>query len=387
MINQKLLQQEYGFLGNMVHVNACSVGVPPMRTQKAAGQFMEQYLPMVYDSTHNGFEWLRQKVRIQLAGLINCEAEEIAFTKNTSEGSTFLAQGLPLGAGDNVVLADLENTSHLYPWLHAAEQRGFAVKLIRTDARNVSTKDYLDAIDAQTKVVAVSAVQAGCGARVDLAEIGRYCKERGVVLAVDAIQGLGRIAIDVQACGIDYLTCGAFKGLAAGFGIAFVFCRKSLISDIIPLSAGDTSICGEELEPPEVYRPEDMKLEFLLNAERFEAGSTNTPGIWQLHHSLQLIEEIGKDVIESHVLELESSLREELAGCGLDLLPPGDLPSGLVVAWYPRENYEEAEAILQKYDIHLSHHAGYLRLSLTLHNTMEQMKTIAKAFFEIGKLG
>ena len=384
MIDQALIQQEYGFLGDMIHVNACSVGVPPMRTQRAAGEFMQTYLPMVYDSCNVGFGWLRDKVRTQIANLINANPDEIAFAKNTTEGTVVLAWGYPLGPGDNVVVADLENPSNLYPWVHAAKQKGFSVKLIQTDGRSVSLDKYLEAIDDHTKVVAVSAVQAGSGARIDLPALGRYCRERGVILSVDAIQGVGRLNIDVQDCCIDYLSCGGFKALAAGFGVGFVYCRKELAPMVEPLIVGD-GCTMDDLSAPEVYKA-GMPLRFFENSERFEGGSSNTTGIWLLHHSLSLEEELGKENIEDHVLSLEKLLRERIVGCGLDVLPSSDLPSGMVVAWYPAKHYEAAEAILKRENIHITHHEGYLRLSFAAHNTAQQVEKIAAAYHEIGSL-
>lgn len=384
MIDRELIGREYGFLGSMIHVNACSVGVPPMRTQQAAGSFMEQYLPMVYDSGNVGFGWLRSKVRQQLAWLINADASEIAFTKNTTDGTSTLAWGYPLGPEDHVLVADLENSSNLYPWLHAAKVRGFQVKLLKTDGRSVTAQQYLDAIDEHTKVVAVSAVQAGTGIRIDLPKLGKACRQRGILLSVDAIQALGRLRIDVQDCCIDYLSCGGFKGLVSGFGIGFAYCRKELLEKITPICVSD-NCTAEEVNPPQVYS-ESVPMAFLDTAERFEGGSPNTPGAMLLRSSLSLRQELGKESIHRHVLELETALREKLRGCGLDVLPAGELPSGMIVAYYPARNYEQAEAILKRYDIRMTHHEGYLRLSIAMHNTAAQMERIAQALCAIGAI-
>lgn len=385
MINQELLNLEFGFLGEEIHVNACSVGVPPMRTQQAAANFMQLYMPMVMDSCNIGFGWLRDKVRQQAAWLIGAKRpEEIAFTKNTTEGTAALSLGYPLGPGDNVVVADLENPSNLFPWVHASIQKGFELRVVSTQGRGVTLKQYLDQIDEHTRLVAVSAVQAGSGARVDLPVLGHYCRERGIVLSVDAIQGLGRLVIDVEECCIDFLTCGGFKALGAGFGIGFVYCSDALAPKVQPLCTGD-GCTVEELFAPNVYKP-DMELHFIESAARLEGGSSNTMGIWLLHHSLSLQEEMGRDVIEQHVLSLENHLRSQLEDCGLDVLPSGDLPSGMVIAWYPAKHYELAEAILKKYHIHMTHHEGYLRLSFAMHNTMQQADMIACALREIGQL-
>lgn len=384
MLDEQLIRREYGFLGDMIHLNACSVGVPALRTQQAAGSFMPEYLKMVYDTNHVGFGWLRDRVRRQLAELIGGASRNISFTKNTTEGTVTLAKGYPLGPGDNVVVADLENPSNLFPWVQASRDRGFRLHLVKTDGRGVSTEQYLNQIDDSTRIVAVSMVQAGSGSRIDLARLGRFCRERGIVLAVDAIQGLGRLKMDVEECCVDFLTCGGFKGLAAGFGIGFLYCADWLLPRVEPLLAGDFCTVAE-LNAPEVYR-EDFPMDYLDSALRFEGGSSNTPGIWQLHHALSLIQELGREQIEDHVLSLERRLRADLAGCGLDVLPAGEKPSGMVIAWYPKERCSQAEEILKKYKIHMTHHEGYLRLSIALHNTPEQMDAVAAAFREIGKL-
>lgn len=384
MLDDQLIRREYGFLGTMVHVNACSVGVPALRTQQAAGTFMPEYLKMVYDTNRVGFDWLRSRVRSQLAGLIGGAPRNISFTKNTTEGTATLAKGFPLGPGDNVVVADLENPSNLFPWVQASKERGFRLQLVKTHGRGISTEQYLERVDAHTRIVAVSMVQAGSGSRIDLPRLGKFCRERGIVLAVDAIQGLGRLRLDVGQCGVDFLSCGGFKGLAAGFGIGFLYCSDALLPRVTPLLAGDFCTV-EELTAPKVYR-EDFPLEFLDNAQRFEGGSSNTLGIWLLHHALSLLEELGTENIEAHVLSLERRLRGSLSGCGLDVLPGGELPAGMVIARYPQEHFQRADTILRENDIHLTHHPGFLRLSIALHNTPEQMDRVAAAFHEIGRM-
>jgi len=384
MINQVLIQQEYGFLGDIIHVNPCYAGVPPLRVQKAASEFMKVYMPMVCEGSHIDFGWLRDKVRNQIADLIHADPDEIAFTKNTTEGTATLAWGYPLGPDDNVVVADLEDPSNLYPWLHAAKSKNFNVKLIKTDGRSISLGNYLDNIDEHTKIVAASFVQADSGARIALSELGNFCRKKGIILSVDAIQGIGRLNVDVRECSIDYLSCGGFKALGAGFGIGFSYCRKEILPNVAPMIVGSGSTINDPI-PPRVYTNNDV-LHFLNNAERFEGGSTNTIGIWLLHHSLSLQSELGKENIDKHVIGLERILRDKLKGCSLDILPISDLPSGMIVAWYPAEHYNLVEDILNKKHICLTHYPGYIRMSIAAHNTVHQMNIIADAFYEIDKL-
>ncbi len=384
-LNENLIRQEYNFLNDMVHVNTCSVGIPPLRTQIAAKKFMEKdFLPMAFDSARVNFGGLRQTVREQLARLLHASPKEIAFTKNTTEGTMFLAQGYDLKPGDNVVICDLEISSNLYPWIQASQQRGFTLRVLKTNGRMITTDQYLEAIDEHTKVVSVSVVQAHSGIRVDLFRLSRFCHERNVILAVDAIQALGRLEVDVQACGIDYLSCGGFKGLLSGFGIGFIYCRNSLVSRIIPMSADENTVELPALQNRTSIQ--EIPFVFLHNAERFEYGSMNTQGILLMHHSLSLLEDLGVKNVEAHILAREAELRQQLSGTRLDILPSGELPSGMLVAYYPEQCSEQVELLLNTEGIRMTHRPGYLRLSIGVHNTTQDMVRIANTFQKIAQL-
>ena len=384
-LDKAIVKKEYGFLENIVYVNTCSVGVPPLRTQAAFNEFMEKhYLPLFHTPSWQDFREIRQKTREQLARLVNGSPGEIAFTKNTTEGNTILAQGYDLGPGDNVIICDQENSANLYPWVQASKRRGFELRLLKTDQRTLTAEDYMALADTHTKIISVSVVQAHTGIRIDLPQLGRFCRERGIVLAVDAIQALGRIVVDAEACGIDYLACGGFKGLASGFGIGFIWCRSELIPQITPYSA-DEDAMEDPLQRTGVYH-EDRPFSFCKTAERFEYGSRNTFGIFLMHHSLSLLEELGKEAVEEHILAMESDLRKALQGKALDVLSGGALSSGMVVAHYPSELFDQVEQILHETGIRMTHKPGYLRLCIALYNTEKDMQCIANAFGRIAGL-
>lgn len=348
-LDETIIEKEYGFLGGMVHANCCSVGVPPLRTQQASAKFIAGFLPMAYDSGKTGYGALRESTRGMIAQLINAKPEEIAYTKNTTEGISILASGYPLGKGDNVVVCDLENAANLFPWINASRTRGYEVRLVKTDGRSVTPEELIAATDPQTKIVTVSAVQAGTGCRVDLAALGQACRERGILLCVDGIQAIGRLNIDVSTCNIDYLSCGGYKGLLSGFGIGFLYCREPLIKLIAPCCAG-SGTSGFDVEPPEVIKSvSDFTLR--TDARRFEGGTTGASSIAMLQQSLSLILELGIENVQAHVLMLEKTLRAELKQTGLDVLPSCALSSGMVVIHYAEHRYEDAEDTFARYNI------------------------------------
>ena len=146
-------------------------------------------------------------------------------------GINLAAFGLPLGAGDVVLTPDREFPANVYPWMQLAEQRGVEYRRLPTCDGAVD-EDALrrELEDPAVRAVSVSWVGFATGYTVDLAALGRACRERGVYFVVDAIQGLGPLTLDVRACHIDILACGAQKWLLSPWGTGFVYVRRELIA-------------------------------------------------------------------------------------------------------------------------------------------------------------
>lgn len=382
MLDQKLIDAEYSFLKDLIYVDICQIGIPPLRTQRAGQKFMEKYTRAILEDGDAGFGEIRKETRTRLARLIGGDAGEIVYTKNTTEGTAILAMGYPLGPGDNVVTCDLEHASNLYPWINASRKRGFSLRIAKTAGGEARAEDMIALMDDRTRVVTVSAVQAGTGYSADLHLLAQACRSRGAILAVDAIQSVGRLDIDVRRLGIDYLSCGGYKGLLSGFGVGFAWCAEELLERIDPVYAGAFSAVRFAV-PPEIT-PDPGGMVLRRDSGRLESGTYNSFGIAMLSSSVGLLLELGMENVDERVRSLERRLRALLLP-GLDVVTPADpaRQGGMVVAYYPREQYEEMEAMLQKRRIRLTHRPGYLRMALGIHNTMEQMEIIAESLNQL----
>ena len=382
MLNQKLIDSEYGFLGKQLYFNFCTAGPLPLRAQKVSDQFAQEYTKAVL-SGHISYDSSRDHCRKLLAQLIGCRADEIALTHSTTEGMSILASGFPLGPGDSVITCDIENPAGIYPWLNASKVRGFEVRMIKTQNGRLTCEDIVKHMDHTTKVVAVSLVQAGTGYLTDAARIGEECRKRGIVFAVDAIQALGRLHVNVQELGIDYLTCGGYKGLLAGFGVGFMFCRQDLNCQIVPPYAGMQNSTYMAPYPNALDSPDLFELR--KDGQRFEAGSDNTYGIRVMENSLSFLMELGPREIDQHIRRLERRLRERLDLSELKLFGRGEPEcwSGIVAMQYPEHRYEKARQIFDEENICLTHRPGYIRLAINFNHTDEQIDTLADALLRI----
>lgn len=387
MLNQKLIQKEYGFLGDEIFLNVSQVVMPPKRVQKAYESFMKNYVKAygegVVDTAWRIVEGCRQK----LGTLVNAEhTHEIAFVKNTAEGMSILASGYPLKPGDSVVIADQEHQSTLFPWINAHEQRGIELHVVKSVNGEIPTESMAAAIDDTTKILVVSSAQFSTGFMADLAALGNACKEKGVIFAVDGIQTLGRIDLDVQALGIDYLAAGSNKGLLGTLGCGFVYCSDRIVQKIIPPYAGYQSTVSH-VSPPSITSDFE-RLEWYPHARRFESGNLSYNCINALDKGVELLLELGVKEIETHVLALEKYLRQQIADIPLHVVQPADAKywSGIVCIYYPKNRDEEVVDILKRYQIHGTIRGGYIRLGIDFYNTEAQMDIVAQALRDVADL-
>jgi len=387
MLDQRLIQEEYGFLGDEIFLNVSQVVMPPMRVQKAYNSFMADYVKAIGEGVVDSAWGIVESCRQKLARLINAaEVHEIGFVKNTAEGMSILAAGYPLKTGDSVVIADQEHQSTLFPWINAHEQRGVKLNVVKSVNGEIPTGDMIAAIDETTKILVVSSAQFSTGFMADLAALGNACQEKGVIFAVDGIQTLGRIEMDVQAMHIDYLAAGSNKGLLGTLGCGFVYCSDRIVQSIIPPYAGYQSTVSH-VSPPSITTNFDS-LEWYPHARRFESGNLSYNCINAVDKGVELLLELGVKEIEAHILSLERYLREKIADIPLHVVQAKDPKhwSGIICVYYPKDRDEEVRNILKNYRIHGTIRGGYIRFGIGFYNTQEQMDVVAQALNEVAKL-
>ena len=384
MLNQKLIDEEYGFLGDAIFLNVSQVVMPPKRVQDAYRRFMDDYVSNFgMDVVSRAWD-IVNNTRPKLQKLIGAkDAHEIAFVKNTAEGISILANGLTYHEGDNIVIADQEHQSVLFPWIAVHERHGVELKVVKSIDGEIPTEDMISAIDEHTRVLMVSAVQFSTGFLSDLKRLGQACREKGVIFAVDGIQALGRLELDVQDCHIDWLAAGSNKGLLGTLGAGFVYCSDRIVKDIIPCYAGYQSTVSH-VAPPSVTTEFDH-LEWYPHARRFESGNLSYNCIEAISNGVDLILELGVENIDAHVRKLEKYLREKIADLSLPVVQAKDPKhwGGVICVYYPAEHEDEVVRILQKHQIYCTMRGGYIRFGLEFYNTMEQMDIVSDALHEI----
>ena len=288
----------------LIHLNHAAVGPWPRVTADAVKAFADENAEL--GSLHYPrWEAKERQLRRDLARLLNAVGEEeIALVKNTSEGLSMVAYGLDWRPGDNVVGIRQEFPSNRFVWQSLSEQ-GVEFRQLDLTATEDPEQALIELCDTRTRVLSVSAVQYADGLRMDLPRLGGFCRDRGILFCVDAIQQIGVLPFDVQAIGCDVAVADGHKWLLAPEGLGVMYVRNAVQDRLRPLQYG-----WHMVEPLEDYAQSDFRV--LDNARRFEAGSPNTLGIHALQASVALLLEQGMERIGERVHDNSRHLIEGL---------------------------------------------------------------------------
>lgn len=307
-------------------------------------------------------------IRERVARLIGARADEIAFTKNTSEGLNIAANAMALGAGDNVLMVEGDHPNNTYAWLNL-QRHGVEVRFIAPGTGPVSAQTFAPLIDGRTRAISLSHVTSDSGHRYDLASIGTLCQAAGIHLVVDAIQSLGILPIDVQAMGISMLASGCHKGLLVPQGLGILYVKRTL-ADLRPAYLAGSGVANLDRRP----RYEDIVLR--EGAGRFELGNLNLPHLHALGAALSLIEGIGVDNISRHVLDLGDRLIAHMGRQGIGLAGPleREQRSHIHVLDLPGPGWLD---YLTSQGVRVSPQRGGIRVSFAMFNTPHEVDRLA----------
>jgi len=306
-------KQQFPHLGKMIHLNHAAVAPWPAVARDAVRQFADENARQ--GSTHYP-NWLKveQQLRQGLASLINApSADDIALVKNTSEALSFVAYGLEWQVGHNIVSSDQEFPSNRIVWESLAQH---GIEFREADLGSASTpEDALFArVDQNTRLITISSIQYASGLRMDLARIGQFCRDNGILFCVDAIQSLGAVQLDAQAINADFVMADGHKWMLGPEGLALFYCRPEIRNKLKLTQYG-----WHMVDPLGNYTYKNWKV--ANTARRFECGSPNMVAIHALNASIKLLLKVGMDKVEAAVLENSRYLCERINEIGgLELL-------------------------------------------------------------------
>lgn len=231
--------------------------------------------------------------------------EEVIFTSGATASINLVAYAWCekfLGAGDNIVVSEIEHHSNIVPWQQAALRKGAELRVVPVDDAGALRLEHLDEIiDERTKVVAVTQASNTLGTRPDLRVLIDAAHAVGAVAVVDGCQGVVHGGVDVAALGCDFYCFSGHK-LYGPTGIGVLYGRREVLEQMPPFMSGGDMVDKVSFE----------RTTFAPLPLRFEAGTANFVGAVGLGEAIAYLEGLDAEAVVRHERELVERATEQL---------------------------------------------------------------------------
>lgn len=301
--------------------------------------------------------------------LLNSSHDGIFFTRNTTHGLQLFVLGYPWQEGDSVVIADCEFPANRLPWLDL-EKRGVNVRVVKARDYKVDLSHFMSHCDSTTKALSISWVQYLSGQRTDIVKLGQFCRKRGILFVLDAIQGLGVIPCNVEEACVDWLSADGHKWLCGPEGAGIGRASERALNIIDPPSKGWLSVAHP-------FNFEDFNQEYATDAQKYQEGSLNIVGIMALNAAVSMLQNADINSIHERVEELAGYAIKSIKERNFDLLTPElrEERAGIISFKTRKEPIKHFED-LKKENCTCSVRGGFLRLSPHAANREEDIDRI-----------
>lgn len=318
---------------------------------------------------------------------IGADVSEVIFTKGTTEGINLLAYALTkqVGAGDSIVVTELEHSSNWYPWKELALRSRAEFAAVPVDENGwLCIEDVLSKINSRTRLVAITGMSNVTGQKPDIRRVIKAAHEVGAAVMVDATQLIVHQRINVKELDCDWLCFSGHK-IYGPMGTGVLYGKKELIEQLPPFLFGGDMV------------GRDMR--YVDGRQRFEAGTQNIAGAVGLEAALDYL----KDQNFDELLEYEHSLGRYLHE-GLESIPDlhfwsAEKDSAIQTFSIDHVNGYDAGTYLGRKNICVRtggmcayplvnriHNDSLIRISLAFYNSREEADQLVKQVRQLTKV-
>jgi isopenicillin-N epimerase len=296
------LRKQFPIPADEIYLNNGTVGSSPAPVLRAVFDAYNETEKMAQTDPEDYPIWgyaAWNEFRDPLAAFVGCDRDEIALVRNATEANCYMANGIDLKAGDEVLMTDQEHPGGLQPWLLRAKRYGIVIKTVELpkpvpNAAAVLNR-FNDAITPRTRVIFFSHITTVTGVVLPARELCVLARSKGILSAVDGAHVIGMMRLNIHELGCDMYSSSPHKWLQAPKGTGFFFIRGDVLDRVWNTIATE----GWDEEK--------------LRAERFQRiGSSNVPALNGLRASIELANQIGMDRIERRHRQTADYIHSEM---------------------------------------------------------------------------
>jgi len=302
------LRKQFLIPRDEVYLNNGTVGSSPMPVLKAIFDGYNETEKMAQSNPEDYPIWgyaAWNEFRDPVAAFVGCNRDEFALLRNATEANSYIANGLDMKPGEEVLMTDQEHPGGEHPWNLKAKRYGIVVKKVTLPKPVPNAAAVLnlfsDAITPRTRVIFFSHIPTVTGVVLPAKELCALARSKGILSAVDGAHVPGMMRLNLHELGCDMYSSSPHKWLQAPKGSGFLFVRDEVIDRLW------NTIATEGWN--------DTK----IRAERFQRiGSSNVPALWGLRAAVQLANEIGMERIEKRHRQMGDYILKEMVKRGAE---------------------------------------------------------------------
>lgn len=367
-----LVKRQFPLSAGLIYLNAANVCPSSRPVLDRHQEYLRDFHADPSFQNRAKYDKLQESLRSKLAAMLGATPDEIAVTRNTSEGSNIVVNGIDLKEGDEIIVTTHNHPSSFDSWKVRAQRAKLVVREAPVPVPARSKQELTDSITSlinpRTRVLAVTHVTSTTGNRYPVNELAAIARKHNLWYHVDGAQTFGALDVNVKRIGCDSYSGSSHKWLMGPLEAGVLYIRKERIDGLWP------SIVTAGWEP----NPK--------TARKFEVyGQRDNPRLVAFEAAVDFITLIGMARVEERLRQLTTRLKSQLAASpAVVMKTPQDWElSGGVVKFAVRgkKTGELYDRLYGQHRVALAQTASGpsegLRFSPHIYNSMEEMDEAA----------
>ena len=376
----KMVRNQFVLRRDKIYMNTSGLGPSP---RVVIDTLIKSTLNLEEEGEHG--HNLVHEVNKNAAAFLGCLPEEIAITRNTTEGMNIIARGLPLKKGDEVLMTTHEHPGGAVPWLALANDIGIKIKMFEPGSTKQEMIDLVKKnITKKTRVLSVCHIPCTVGFIYPVKEFAEICRNNNIYYVLDGAHPPGMIPFNLHETGADFYAMSGHKWLLGPKGTGFLYIRKEMFKHWKPRHVGAYS--------EKKYEFENLVFEHKHEASTIEYGTRNTAIALALGAAINFIDTIGIENVAARGKAMADYFLAELLQMPelLTVLTPMEESSRASVITFKPKNmlYTDLQGkIAEEANIRLrginEHKLNAIRCSFHVFNSFDE---VDKLLFTIKKI-
>lgn len=311
-----------------------------------------------------------------ISDFFHADESEISLAHNVTEGINVIAQGLPLKAGEEIILSNHEHVGSALPWLNRARRSHLKIQVLDLNKSDADLLTDLERLcNSKTKVIALPHIPCTTGRILPLKEIGEIARRKGILYVVDGAHGAGLLSLDFRNMPCDFYISCCHKWMLGPKGTAFFWIRKDRLDIVEPFFVGGYSDTGWDMVPDK----EPAIHGWATHANRFFYGTQNYSLYSGVIASIDFMRQCSFDLWQKRIYQLSALVDSELRKLDkVEILTPENARASMVSFRVPGKDYSKIQFQLQE-DLNIIVRAvpengvNCIRVSTHIYNTPNEI--------------